>query len=104
MVSRYHEQKEEGRMTDEHAPERTEPEVFHIRIDRVEYRVEQEELTGAQLRQLPSPPIGPDRDLFEVIPGHADRKIDDTDVVEMANGKRFFTAPAHINSGSCKDD
>jgi hypothetical protein len=72
---------------------------FHIKIDRVEYHVPEEELTGAQLRQLPTPPIGPDRDLFEVIPGQPDRKITDDYVVEIVNGKRLFTAPAHINPG-----
>jgi hypothetical protein len=72
---------------------------FHIKIDRVEYHVTQEELTGAELRQLTDPPVGQDRDLFEVIPGQADRKIDDTYVVEIVNGKRLFTAPAHINPG-----
>jgi hypothetical protein len=54
-------------------PEAESPEThskgFHIKIDRVEYRVGEEELTGAQLRQLPKPPIGPERDLFEIIPG-----------------------------------
>lgn len=88
-------------MTNEHPSEGAKPKDYHIRIDRTEYTVEQEELTGAQLRQLPTPPIGPDRDLFEVIPGQADRKIKDTDVVQMANGERFFTAPAHINPGNC---
>jgi len=86
-------------MSEVHDPEGAKPVEFHIKIDRIEYRVTQEELTGAQLRQLPKPPIGPDRDLFEVIPGQADRKIDDTYVVEIFNGKRLFTAPAHINPG-----
>ena len=86
-------------MTDEYAAAGPKPHVFHIKIDRVEYRVEQEEMTGTQLRQVPTPPIGSDRDLWEVIPGQADRKIGDTDVVEIVNGKRFFTAPAHINPG-----
>jgi hypothetical protein len=84
-------------------PEAESPEThskgFHIKIDRVEYRVGEEELTGAQLRQLPKPPIGPERDLFEIIPGQADRKITDSYVVEIVNGKRLFTAPAHINPG-----
>jgi hypothetical protein len=75
------------------------PMEFHIKIDRIEYRVANEELTGAELRQLPEPPIGPDLDLFEVIPGQQDRKISDTYVVEIINGKRFFTTPAHINPG-----
>lgn len=86
-------------MTEAHSPEAKKPKDFHIQIDRVEYHVTEEELTGAQLRSLPNPPIGPDRDLFEVIPGQADRKIVDTYVVEIVNGKRLFTAPAHINPG-----
>lgn len=83
-----------------HEPEEDKrPKEFQIKIDRVQYRVTQRELTGAQLRQLPAPPIGPERDLFEVVPSQQDRKILDTDVVEIVNGKRFFTAPAHINPG-----
>ena len=72
---------------------------FHIKIDRTDYVVNEDELTGAQLRAIPSLPIGPERDLWEVIPGKDDRKLADTDVVEMSNGKRFFTTPAHINPG-----
>lgn len=59
-------------------------------------------MTGLELRQVPPTPIGPDRDLFEVVPGGADRKIADTDIVEIRNGKRFFTAPAQINPGSTR--
>jgi hypothetical protein len=73
---------------------------FQIQIDRVHYTVEQDTLTGAQLRNLVVPPIGPDRDLFEVVPGGTDRKIEDTDVVRMRNGLRFFTAPSLINPGT----
>jgi hypothetical protein len=72
---------------------------FHILIDREHFTVDQEFLTGAQLRRLPTPPIGPDRDLFEVVPGHQDRKIADDQPVEMHDGLRFFTAPAQINPG-----
>ena len=73
--------------------------AFHIQIDREHFTVSQLALTGAQLRQLPSPPIGPDRDLFEVVPGHPDRKITNDELVEMHDGLRFFTAPAQINPG-----
>jgi hypothetical protein len=59
-------------------------------------------MTGAELRRVPTPPIGPDRDLFEVVPGGPDRKIEDIDVVEIKNGKRFFTAPAQINPGAAQ--
>ncbi len=75
------------------------PHEFHIQIDRVHYTVDQEQMTGAQLRQLPSPPLGPERDLFEVVPGQSDNKVEDTEVVKIHDGKRFFTAPAHINPG-----
>ena len=70
-----------------------------IQIDRVHFEVEATHMTGEQLRHLPQPPIGPDRDLFEVVPGHPDRKIGDSEEVELRNGTRFFTAPAHINPG-----
>jgi hypothetical protein len=75
------------------------PREFRIQIDRTHYTVTQEHMTGAQLRQVPNPPIGPDRDLWEVVPGAPDLKIGDTDTVEIRNGMRFFTAPAQINPG-----
>ncbi|HUZ73805.1 MAG TPA: multiubiquitin domain-containing protein [Stellaceae bacterium] len=75
------------------------PKGFQIQIDRTHYTVHQETMTGAQLRQVPNPPIGPDRDLWEVVPGGTDKKISDTDVVQIRNGLRFFTAPAKINPG-----
>jgi hypothetical protein len=76
---------------------------FHIKIDREQFRVDQEELTGREVRNLPVPPIGPDRDLFEVLPDQADRKVEDDYVAEIYDGKRFFTAPAHINPGCATD-
>lgn len=72
---------------------------FVIKIDRAEYKVSQETLTGAELRQLPNPDIGPDRDLFEVVPGGSDIKIEASAQVTMRHGLRFFTAPAQINPG-----
>jgi hypothetical protein len=87
------EQKKPG---DEHHPEHHE---FHIQIDRVHYTVTQRHMTGEQLRHVPPTPIGPDRDLFEVVPGGTDRKIANDEVVEIRDGKRFFTAPAQINPG-----
>jgi multiubiquitin len=72
---------------------------FQIQIDRVHYTVTQARMTGAELRRVPASPIGPDRDLFQVVPGGPDRKIEDADVVEIKSGLRFFTAPALINPG-----
>lgn len=75
------------------------PSIFHIQIDREHYEVSEAEMSGAQLRQVPPTPIPPERDLFEVVPGHPDRKIENDDVVEIRNGLRFFTAPGTINPG-----
>lgn len=75
-------------------------EGYEIQIDRKHYRVHQREMTGVQLRHVPEPPIGPDRDLFEVVPGHSDLKIGDDTVVKIRDGLRFFTAPAHITPGN----
>lgn len=75
------------------------PKVFEIRIDRTTFKVEQSVMTGAQLRKLPDPDIGLDRDLFEVVPGGSDLKIEVDTQVQIRNGLRFFTAPAQINPG-----
>jgi hypothetical protein len=73
---------------------------FTIKIDRAVFKVDAAELTGAALRALPEQPIGPDRDLFEVVPGGSDLKIADDQIVKMRDGLRFFTAPAQINPGT----
>jgi hypothetical protein len=73
---------------------------FEIKIDRTTYSVRERTRTGAQLRALVVPPIGADRDLFEVISGGTDRKIGDDEEVRMRDGLRFFTAPAQINPGA----
>ena len=73
---------------------------YEIKIDRTEFKVKEHILTGAELRALPTPPIGSDRDLFEVVPGGSDEKISETQKVNMRDGLRFFTAPAQINPGS----
>ena len=78
--------------------------VFTIRIDRTQYEWSGEKINGAQLRRLPQTPIPPERDLFQVIPGHPDRKIKDDDTVEVHDGLRFFTAPGTINPGTNRAD
>src|SRR4029077_13513300 len=75
-------------------------EHVEIFIDRAQYVVTQREMTGEQLRHVPPTPIGPDRDLFERVPGGSDLKIENTTVVEIRDGLRFFTVPAHINPGA----
>lgn len=73
---------------------------FQIQIDRVHYTVHAEEMTGAELRHVPDPPIPASRDLYEVRPGEQDLLIGDDDMVRIRDGLRFFTAPHHINPGS----
>ncbi len=72
---------------------------FNIQIDRQHYTLTDERMTGVELRAAATPPVTTDRDLFEVVPGHPDRKVENADVVELHNGLRFFTAPATINPG-----
>lgn len=88
-------------MTDA-TPEEAHERDYRIQIDRTHYSVHQKEMTGAELRRVPTPPIPEDRDLYEVVPGQQDRLIEDTTVVEVRDGLRFFTAPHHINPGSCR--
>jgi hypothetical protein len=73
---------------------------YKIQIDRAKFEVETEIMTGAQLRTLPDPDIGPERDLFQIVPGEDDLKVEPEDKVKIKNGLRFFTAPAHINPGT----
>lgn len=76
-----------------------------ILIDRKEYHVPwpvhgKNVLTGLEIRNLATPPIDGSRDLFEIVPGGSDPKIDDDTEVEIRDGMRFFTAPRQINPGS----
>ena len=75
-----------------------------LKIDRMEIRVSLDSLdnghlTGEQLRKLVEPPIDHGRDLFEVVVGGSDKKIEDTALVEIYDWQRFFSAPTQINPG-----
>ena len=76
------------------------PPHVNIQIDREHFRVDATTLTGAELRALPDVPIGPDRELFQVVPGGQDLKIESAQSVSLKSGMRFFTAPGQINPGS----
>lgn len=83
------------------------PGALHIRLDRQDVVVSPDllhngTLTGRQIRELATPPIGPDRDLFEIVPGGSDRKIEDGDTVEIRDHLRFFSAPRNINPGAAR--
>lgn len=58
-------------------------------------------MTGAELRKLAEPDIGPDRDLWQQVPGPADDLlINDDQEVKLENGMHFYSAPKTINPGS----
>ncbi len=70
-----------------------------IHIDKQQYRVDATSMTGAQLRLVPTPPIGLEFDLYLEVPGGDDIQIKDNVTYELKNGMHFFTAPAQINPG-----
>ena len=85
-------------------PQPVEPPDMHIRVDRQDFDVSPAKLhdgalTGKEIRELAKPPIGADRDLFEIVPGGSDRKIEDGDTVAIRDHIRFFSAPRNINPG-----
>lgn len=70
-----------------------------IYIDGTKYHPERNKLTGAQLRQVPSPPVSADRDLWLDVVDELDKLIEDDEGVELENNMRFFTVPRVINPG-----
>jgi hypothetical protein len=73
---------------------------IHIIIDKKEYTAPKPVMTGVELRALALPPIGPQRDLFLVVPGGDDEKIANERQVTLKPGTHFYSAPATINPGA----
>lgn len=89
------------------ATQPVEPAALHIRLDRQDIEISADllhdgTLTGRQIRELVEPPFGADRDLFEIVPGGSDRKIEDGDTVVILDHIRFFSAPRNINPGAAE--
>lgn len=57
-------------------------------------------VTGSILRNMVTPPIPADRDLFRDIDGSPDERIDDDEVVTLAKGAEFYSVPRLITPGS----
>jgi hypothetical protein len=78
------------------------PDVFKVRIDRETFEVAQQRITGQQLRELPNPPIGDDRDLYEEVADGDDKLIKRSDVVTLNEDDitAFFTSPTHVTPGA----
>lgn len=78
------------------------PGAVKIKIDRNDRIVPPDllkggRLTGSEIRRVGE--VGQNRDLFEVVPGGSDRKIENNEAVQTRDGMRFFTAPQRINPG-----
>jgi hypothetical protein len=72
-----------------------------IFIDRKHYEAPTNPMTGAALRQLADPAIGPDRDLYLEVPGRGqDRLIGDMESVHLKEGMHFYSAPKTVNPGA----
>jgi hypothetical protein len=71
-----------------------------ISIDGLAYRLPRSEITAVQIRLIPNPPIGPDRDLWLEVPEGHDRLLVGNEQVALTDGMRLFTAPRSIQAGS----
>jgi len=78
----------------------SQPRKIYIFIDRTRYEVTRARMTGAELRNVPQPPVAPDRELWLDRLDEQDKKIADDKTVHLDEGMRFFTAPGRINPGS----
>lgn len=74
-----------------------------IYIDGTKYHPSGDKFTGAQLRNVPSPPVSTDRDLWLDIVDELDKLIEDDEVVVLEKNMRFFTVPRVINPGQVID-
>lgn len=91
-------------MSDTHStaadPGDKKPKQIDFTIDRQSFEVPKQPLTGALLRDLAEPNIGPDRDLYLEAKGDKeDKLIELSQEVQLKDGMHFFTAPASIQPG-----
>lgn len=65
--------------------------AYQIYVDEVEYVVEAEQMTGADIKQLAGKPAN--YTLFLERPGQPDRQIRDDEVVRIKEGEHFHAVP-----------
>lgn len=76
------------------------PKGRKIFIDKRRYRAPKELMTGAELRALADPPVGPDRDLWLDVVDALDDLVGDETVIDLDRCDRFFTVPKLITPGT----
>lgn len=81
--------------------------LVYFTVDRQHYQVEPGSCSGADLRALTRNPLSEEHplrgewDLWRVVPGGDDIKVEPSDVVELdRSGFRFFSAPRYITGGA----
>jgi hypothetical protein len=71
-----------------------------IHIDKKPYKVLGPTITAEELRALPEPDVGADRDVYLEVPGPGDDQLITAGaVITLENGLHFFTAPSTITPG-----
>lgn len=70
-----------------------------IIIDGVPCFAPRRQLTGAELRNLPNPPIPADRDLWQEVDGDLDQAVSPSETIDLRPQMRFFSVPRVINPG-----
>ncbi len=75
--------------------------VIPVFIDGTKFDAPSEVMTGAALRNLPSPPVPADRDLWLEVPGKGDDELIEPDkTYKVKPGSHYYTAPKTINPGA----
>ena len=75
------------------------PERITIQIDRVHYEVDVTQMTGSSSANFRSRRSGRTATCSRWCPATPTARSGTDEEVELRNGTRFFTAPAHINPG-----
>lgn len=70
-----------------------------IVIDNKQYQAPARTMTGAQLRRLAEPDIGPNYDLWQEVPGGEDNLVDDNEHVKLHDCMGFYSSSCEINPG-----
>ena len=80
----------------EHGP------TIRIHIDRQPYTVHERDMTGAELRNVPTPPIGENFDLWLEERGDTeDKAVTPAETVRLKEDMHFYSSPSNISPGAC---
>lgn len=76
--------------------------TIRIHIDRQPYTVHERDMTGADLRNVPTPPIGENFDLWLEEHGDTeDKAVTPVETVRVKEDMHFYSSPSNISPGAC---